>query len=246
MKAAAFHFWADVRADNFLMDADKVEEKITPRTKAIWVTHLWGGPAELKKLRAIADKHGIYLLEDCAHALTAKYDGKYVGNIGEFGTFSFNMGKQLPTGEGGMAITNDDELAFELNRRIIFGESPEVLASNYRMTEFQAAVGVEQLKKVPGYLEVYREGRKILDDVVDNCEWLDVRVATPGSEVAPYNWSCLFRGERKGIEMNVFRAALQPAAAIAGGFSSIIVSAVSGDRVERINFRTGESTKSTS
>lgn len=203
--------WADVRPDNFLMDADKVEEKITPRTKAIWVTHLWGFPAEVDKLRAIADKHGIYLLEDCAHALTAKYKGKYLGNWGHIGTFSFNMGKQLPTGEGGMAIVNDDKLYFELNRRIIFGESPEVLSSNYRMTEFQAAVGVEQLKKVPGYIEDFRKGKKILDEAIADCSWLDVRKDIDGSEVAPYFWSCIFRGERKNITHGVFKAAVKQA-----------------------------------
>lgn len=200
--------WADVRPDNFLMDPKSVEKKVTRRTKAIWVTHLWGFPAEVDKLRRIADKHGIYLLEDCAHALTAKYKGKYLGNWGHVGTFSFNMGKQLPTGEGGMAIVNDSKLAAEINKRIIFGESPEVLSSNYRMTEFQAAVGVAQLKKVPGYLQTYREGKKILDEAIADCRWLDAREAPEGSTVAPYCWACLFRGERSNINYGVFKAAL--------------------------------------
>jgi len=200
--------WADVRKDNFLMDPASVAKKITSRTKAIWVTHLWGYPAEADKLRRIADRHGIYLLEDCAHALLGRYKGKYLGNWGHIGTFSFNMGKQLPTGEGGMAITNDDRLAAELNKRIIFGESPEVLSSNYRMTEFQAAVGVEQLKKIPRYLKTYAAGRKLLDEAIAGCRWLDARKALPGSTVAPYFWSCLFHGERADIDFGVFRAAI--------------------------------------
>ena len=108
-----------------------------------------------------------------------------------------------------MAITDDDHLAAELNKRIIFGESPEVLSSNYRMTEFQAAVGVAQLKKVPSYLEQYREGRKLLDGVVNDCEWLDARYQLPESVVAPYFWSCLFHGERSNIDYGVFKAALR-------------------------------------
>ncbi len=204
--------WADVRPDNFLLDADKVEEKITERTKAIWVTHLWGFPAEVDKLREIADKHGIYLLEDCAHALTTEYKGRYVGTWGHVGTFSFNMGKQLPTGEGGMAITNDAALATEINKRIIFGESPEVLSSNYRMTEFQAAVAVAQLKRIPGYMRKYRKGKEHLDEVVGDCEWLDVRAEAEDCAIAPYHWSCLFHGERAGIEQGVFKAALMQAA----------------------------------
>lgn len=201
--------WADVRADNFLMDADKVEALITPRTKAIWVTHLWGFAAEVDKLREICDRHGIYLLEDCAHICLGEYKGKKLGTWGHIGTFSFNMGKQLATGEGGIAITNDDKLFFELNRRIIFGESPEVLSSNYRMTEFQAAVAVPQLRKVPMYLEEYRKSKAILDDAIAGCAWLDKRPEIEGNLVAPYFWSCLFRGEWKGIVYNSFKAALR-------------------------------------
>ena len=201
--------WADVSADDFLMDPDSAESKITERTKAIWVTHLWGFPAKVDRLREIADRHGIYLLEDCAHALTAKYKGKYLGNWGHLGSFSFNMGKQLPTGEGGMAITNDDNIAFELNRRIIFGESPEVLSSNYRMTEFQAAVGVAQLAKIPAYMETFRRGKAILDEAIADCSWLDERKVAEGGEVAPYSWSCIFRGERNGVEYGSFKAAVR-------------------------------------
>ena len=203
--------WADVRPEDFLMDPDSVEAKITKRTKAIWVTHLWGFPAEVDRLRAIADRHGIYLLEDCAHILLGTYRGKPLGRWGHFGTFSFNMGKQLPTGEGGMAICEDDRLAFELDRRIIFGESPEVLSSNYRMTEFQAAVGVAQLKRVPGYLKAYREGKKVLDEAIAGCTWLDRRKSRDEAGVAPYLWSCIYRGERAGIEYGVFKAAMRQA-----------------------------------
>ena len=214
--------WADIRADNFLMDADKVEALITPRTRAIWVTHLWGFAAEVDKLRDICDRHGIYLLEDCAHICLGEYKGKKLGTWGHIGTFSFNMGKQLATGEGGMAIMNDDKLYFELNRRIIFGESPEVLSSNYRLTEFQAAVAVPQLRKVPGYLEEYRKSKAILDEAIADCDWLQPRAAVPGNIVAPYFWSCLFHGEEKGIVYNVFKAALRQAGAPFGtGFLQV-------------------------
>jgi selenocysteine lyase/cysteine desulfurase len=89
------------------MDPASVEARITPRTEAIWVTHLFGYPAEVDKLREIADRHGIYLLEDCAHVVFGEYKGKKLGTWGHIGTFSFNCYKQLSTGEGGMAITDD-------------------------------------------------------------------------------------------------------------------------------------------
>lgn len=206
--------WADVRPDNFLMDPDKVEALITPRTKAIWVTHLWGFPAEVDKLRRIADKHGIYLIEDCAHAMFLKYKGRYVGNWGHIGTFSFNMGKHLPTGEGGMATVNDDALAQELRKRIIFGESPPVLASNYRMTEFSAAVGIVQLKKVPKYLEVYRKGKTAMDAVVDGCPWLVKRELPKGAGVSPYMYAFMV-DESQGYSTRALYNALS---ACGGGF----------------------------
>ncbi len=202
--------WADVRPDNFLMDANKVEALITPRTRAIWVTHLWGYAAEVDKLRAICDRHGIYLLEDCAHTCLGEYKGKKVRHLGAYRHISPSTWvKQLATGEGGVAIMNDDKLFFELNRRIIFGESPEVLSSNYRMTEFAAAVAVPQLKKLPGYLEEYRTSADILDEAISGCAWLDPRLPISGNVIAPYFWSCLFHGERKGIEINSFKAALR-------------------------------------
>jgi len=123
------------------------------------------------------------------------------------------MFKQLALGEGGMAITDDDNLAAEINKRIIFGESPEVLSSNYRMTEFQAAVGVVQLKKVQGYLKEYSKGRKLLDEAIADCSWLDLREELPDSLVAPYFWSCLFHGDRSNIDYRVFKAALRQAGA---------------------------------
>ncbi|MBN1675538.1 MAG: DegT/DnrJ/EryC1/StrS family aminotransferase [Kiritimatiellae bacterium] len=201
--------WADVRPDNFLMDPASAEKKITRRTKAIWVTHLWGFPAEVDKLRRIADKHGLYLIEDCAHAMFLDYKGKYVGNWGHIGTFSFNMGKHLGTGEGGMAITNDDTLDRELRKRIIFGESPPELASNYRMTEFAAAVGVVQLRKVPRYIAKYREGKKYMDEAVERCEWLQKRLPPKGGGVSPYMYSVVFRGEGRGYALGAMRNALK-------------------------------------
>jgi hypothetical protein len=90
------------------------------------------------------------------------------------------------------------------------------------MTEFQAAVAVPQLHKLPGYLELYRQSHAILDEAIAGCQWLDPRKPLPGNRVAPYFWSCLFHGERKGIEYNVFKAALRQSGAPFGtGFLQV-------------------------
>ena len=111
--------WADVRPDDYMTDPASVEEPITPGTKATCVTDLWGFPAEVDRLREIADRHGIYLLQDCAHPLFAEYKGQPIGWRGHFGTYFFNKGKQPPTGEGGAATIGAAHHVGELNTRTI-------------------------------------------------------------------------------------------------------------------------------
>ena len=137
------------------LDPEDVRARITPRTKAIMAVHMLGNPARLKELKALADEHGISLIEDCAQAFGASYHGKPIGSIGDMGTFSFNCYKLINAGEGGMVITDDEELyrrAFAFHDQ---GHSPlrqditqtggrPFVGLNLRMTELTAAVLLAQ------------------------------------------------------------------------------------------------------
>ena len=153
------------------LDPEDVRAKITPRTKAIMAVHMLGNPARLKELKALADEHGISLIEDCAQAFGASYHGKPIGSIGDMGTFSFNCYKLINAGEGGMLITDDEELyrrAFAFHDQ---GHSPlrqditqvggrPFVGLNLRMTELTAAVLLAQVRKTDRILEHLRANKK--------------------------------------------------------------------------------------
>jgi len=200
--------WADVCADTWLMDPESARANITPQTKAICCTHLWGLPCEVDALRKVADEAGVVLIEDCAHAMFLPYKDRYVGTWGHIGVFSFCQGKHMTTGDGGVALTDDDELDRRIRSMIAFGESPPELATVFRMTELQAAVGLAQLDKVKGYIAEYQKSYRVLEAAVAECEWLQPRAIKEGCGNSPYIFSCLFRGDEKGIELEDFKQAL--------------------------------------
>jgi dTDP-4-amino-4,6-dideoxygalactose transaminase len=143
---------------SFCLDPEDVAAKITPHTRAIMVVHMLGGVARLDELKALADRHGIALIEDCAQAFGATYQGQGVGGIGQVGTFSFNEYKTITCGDGGAIVTDDTALyerafamhdqghaPFRLESR--YAERP-FLGMNFRMTELSGAVLLGQLKKL--------------------------------------------------------------------------------------------------
>lgn len=154
----AIPIFSDVSLETANLDPKKLEEKITPRTRAIIPVHIFGHPAEMDEIMEIADAHNLSVIEDCAQAPGAEYKGKKTGTFGDLAAFSFQRTKNMTTGEGGMIITDDEHLA---NRcRLVrnhgeafsMGQKREYLANvlgwNYRMTEMEAAIGIEQLKKL--------------------------------------------------------------------------------------------------
>ncbi len=141
----------------FNLDPADVERKITPRTRAIMAVHLMGNPARMDELKAIADRHDLFLIEDCAQAFGAWYHGRPVGSIGHIGAFSFNYAKVITAGEGGLIVTNDEPLykrCFALHdqghsplrkgREI--GERPFV-GLDFRMNELQGALLLAQFRR---------------------------------------------------------------------------------------------------
>lgn len=155
--------FAESRAEDWLLDVDDVARRITPRTKAIVPVHLYGAACDMPALRALADAHGVALVEDCAEALGTTLAGRHVGTWGDAATFSFFGNKTVTTGEGGMVTTGDDELAGALRQVKGQGQSltrrywHEVLGFNYRMTNIAAAIGTAQMERIDAILARKRE-----------------------------------------------------------------------------------------
>ena len=153
----AIPVFADLDPHTYNMTAKTVEEKITDKTRAVVVVHLAGNAAEVDEIVEVCHKRGIYVIEDCAQAYCCEYKGRYVGTFGDMGCFSLNDFKHISAGDGGMVITDNDEL---YHKAVMFADknynrfgdgvvrnSPHI-APNYRMSELQAAVGLAQVEKV--------------------------------------------------------------------------------------------------
>lgn len=144
----------DVCAKTMNINPDDIERKITSKTRGIIPVHLYGHPAEMESVNAIARRHGLWVVEDAAEAHGAEVLGRKVGNLSTCATFSFFGNKIITTGEGGMVTTNDDELAAKLRLFRGQGMDPErrywfpVVGYNYRMTNIQAAIGLAQMETI--------------------------------------------------------------------------------------------------
>jgi dTDP-4-amino-4,6-dideoxygalactose transaminase len=171
----AMPVFADIEPDYFCLDPKSIESKITPNTKAIIVVDLFGQPYDVDAINAIAKKHGIMVIEDAAQACGAKYKGKYAGTLGDIGVFSLNCHKHIQAGEGGIVVTDNDDLAFKIRLCMNHSESVvndmmhqgsedkamkadwvSLVGLNLRMTELSAAVAREQLKKLSDIIKVYQ------------------------------------------------------------------------------------------
>jgi perosamine synthetase len=155
--------FADSDPETWQLDPAGLEALITPRTRAIIPVHLYGHPCDMDAIMAIANRHGIPVLEDAAEAHGAEYRGRRAGSLGAIGCFSFYGNKIITTGEGGMCVTDDAALVERLRLFRDHGMDPkrsywhEVIGFNYRMTNLQAAVGVAQTKKMLGFIEKKRQ-----------------------------------------------------------------------------------------
>jgi perosamine synthetase len=157
----------DIEPTGFNIDVSKVEKAITPKTKAIMPVHLYGQPCDFDELKALADKHGIKIVEDACQAVGADYKNKRAGSLGDLGCFSLYATKNIMCGEGGVVTTNDEEYAAAMKRFRQHGMSAQYeyvdIGYNYRMTDLQAAIAVEQLKKADRFTEARRKNTDLLN-----------------------------------------------------------------------------------
>ncbi len=172
--------FADINKKTFNIDPSDVNEKITGKTKAIIAVHLYGQPAEMEELSEIASDNRLFLIEDAAQAHGAEYKKQKAGSLGDVGCFSFYATKNITTGEGGMIVTNNDEVDRRARMLRSHGESTKyhhlTLGYNYRMTELAAAIGLVQLGRLD---EI--NGKRI-----QNAEMLNEKINRIRGLTAPY------------------------------------------------------------
>lgn len=169
IQESANPIFADINPKNFNVSPEEIKKKITSRTKAIIVVHMYGQPAEMDKIRKIANSNNLVLIEDCAQAAGARYEGKYVGSFGDISCFSFYQTKHIIAGEGGMVLTNNDRLSKIISSIANNGIKKDNVDAydydrvgyNYQMTEMQAALGIIQLKKLDKLNKIRRDNVKI-------------------------------------------------------------------------------------
>lgn len=160
----AIPVFVDVEETTFNMDPKKIEEKITPKTKAIVVVHIFGKSCDMDYIIKIAKKHNLKIIEDACESPLARYKGKNVGSFGDVSVFAFYPNKPMTTGEGGMILTDNKEIAKLCTSYKNQGRGDslqwlthERLGYNYRISEITAAIGVEQTKKLPAIIEKRRK-----------------------------------------------------------------------------------------
>lgn len=176
--------FADIDEKTYNISPEEIEKKITDKTRAVIPVHYTGQPCDMDTIYSIAKKHRLFVIDDAAHALGASYKGKKVGSISDMTCFSFHPVKPITTGEGGIVVTDDEELYEKLKRFRSHGitrdekflgkkEGPWYyeqldLGFNYRITDIQCALGSSQLEKLDGFLEKRREIVKKYNDAFEN------------------------------------------------------------------------------
>lgn len=166
--------FADSLADTWQIDPEDIIRKINSRTRAIMVVHLYGQSCEMDKIKDIATKHGLYIIEDCAEAFGTLYKGRHVGSFGDISTFSFFGNKTITTGEGGMVVTANETLIERVRhfkgQGLAFNREywHDVVGYNYRMTNIQAAIGLAQLERSKGFINRKRSIANLYSDLLRN------------------------------------------------------------------------------
>lgn len=216
----AIPVFVDVDIETFNIKPEEIKKAITLRTKAIIVVHLLGNPAEMDEIMKIAKKNNLAIIEDCAQAIGAKYKNKLVGTIGDIGVFSFNEPKNISTGEGGMIITNNKKLAEKCRLIRNHGEaldygkkersySSTILGWNYRMTELEAAIGIEQLKKLDRFNKIRIKNALYLNSKLSDIKGLRLPWERKNTKHVYHVYGIFYDSEKTEIPRKEFIQALK-------------------------------------
>ena len=194
--------FVDVEKKTGNIDITQIQDRITNRTKAIGLVHFAGLPVDMHPIIKIAKKNNLFVVEDAALALGAKYNNMHVGLLGDVGSFSFYPVKHITTAEGGMLVTKNEKLFKAAMRLKAFGYDKmvgerrtqglydvDILGYNFRMNEIQASIGIEQLKKLKGFLRKRKKNSQILRKNLNEFE--EIRCLEDGNEIKEHANYCL-------------------------------------------------------
>lgn len=203
----------DSEPDTWNIDVSKIEEKITKKTKAIMVVHIYGHPSDMDPIMRLAKKHGLFVIEDAAEAHGAEYKGKKCGTFGDISCFSFYANKVISTGEGGMILTDSrafkdrgeilKNLGFIKRKRYYHGE----IARNYRMTNLQAAMGVAQLKNIEKLIKIKRDNAAIYNSGLADISGIQIPQEKPWAKNIYWMYGIVL-GRRTGYSATSFAKTL--------------------------------------
>lgn len=211
--------FCDIERETYNIDVSKIEERISDRTKAIIPVHLFGLCAKMDEIKEISRRYGLHVIEDAACAIGASYKRRMAGGLGDIGCFSFHPRKIVTTGEGGMCTTNRSELAEKIaclrnhgasvseeERHI--GPKPyilpefEVLGFNYRMTDFQAAVGLVQLEQLPKFVSERRYWADWYREQLKDVSWLHLPSVSEEYGHSYQSFTCMVDEEKIALSRN--------------------------------------------
>ena len=204
----------DSEPETWNMDIGQIEAKLTPRTKAIMPVHIYGHPCEMDSIMEMARKHKLWVIEDAAEAHGAEYKGRRAGGIGHVNCFSFYANKIITTGEGGMVVTDDEEIAERARSLKDLAHSKEQrffhtdIAFNYRMTNLQAAIGLAQFEKIDDMIERRRNNASLYSSLLSDIEGVTLPVEKVGVKNVYWMYGVLLE-DRFGLSRDQLMARLK-------------------------------------
>jgi len=210
----ALPVFADIEEDYFCLDPVDVERKITSKTRAIIVVDIFGLPYDADKINALAKKHGLLVIEDTAQAPGATYKGGFAGTLADMGVFSLNYHKHIHSGEGGVIVTDDDDLAEKC--RLIRNHAEAVVSAkgttdlrnmigfNFRMPEIEAAIGRIQLQKLAGLNEKRFDNVSYFENQIAQLPFIQIPKVREKATHAYYLHACRFNKDVAGIDRNTY------------------------------------------
>ncbi len=213
----------DSEPETWNINPEKIEEKITENTKAVMPVHIYGHPVDMDPILEIAEEHDLYIIEDAAEANGARYKNRITGSLGDCAAFSFYTNKMITTGEGGMMVTDNEDIAgraraledmaFSKERRFLHTD----IGFNYRMTNIQAAIGLAQLERIDDFVEMRRKNARLYSSLLEEVNGIRLPIEKDYVKNVYWMYSILIEDshtmvrdefmkqlENKGIETRTF------------------------------------------